>query len=112
MLPTTNARKATAAITGLRLGAIALKLPIKIPMELGFAKPQMANVAMPALRACFFLCQIPTRKPSQLTTTFRNVIKPRKATKFAIIPMTMGTALLAPFAAASKMEVSSLEITY
>lgn len=52
MLPTTNARKATDVIVPRRFGAIALKEPMRMPRELGLAKPQMAKVAMPALRAC------------------------------------------------------------
>jgi hypothetical protein len=40
--PETKARKATAVMDGLRSGASALKAPIMMPMELGFAKPQMA----------------------------------------------------------------------
>lgn len=52
MLPTTNALMATDVIRPFLLGAIAPKAPISIPKELGFAKPQMANVAIPALRAC------------------------------------------------------------
>lgn len=52
MLPTINARKATDVIIPRRFGAIALKEPMRMPRELGLAKPQMAKVAMPALRAC------------------------------------------------------------
>lgn len=51
ILPTTNALKATEVIRPLRLGAIAPNEPINIPKELGFAKPQIAKVAIPALRA-------------------------------------------------------------
>lgn len=35
-----------------RLGAIAERAPIMIPMELGFANPQTAKVAIDALRGC------------------------------------------------------------
>lgn len=52
MLPTTKARIATDVITYLLLGAMALSVPISMPRELGFAKPQMANVVMVMLRAC------------------------------------------------------------
>lgn len=51
ILPTINALKATEVIRALRLGAIAPSEPINIPKELGLAKPQIANVAIPALRA-------------------------------------------------------------
>lgn len=47
-----NARKATEVMVPRRLGAMALSEPMRMPRELGLAKPQMANVAMPALRAC------------------------------------------------------------
>lgn len=45
-----------------RLGAIALKAPIIMPMDDGFAKPQTAKVAIDALLAykkdeeCFYSC--------------------------------------------------------
>jgi len=51
MLPTTKARKATDVMVERRWGAMALRDPMRMPKELGLAKPQMANVAIPALRA-------------------------------------------------------------
>lgn len=51
MLPTIKARNATDVIVDRRCGAMALSDPIRIPKELGLAKPQMAKVAIPALRA-------------------------------------------------------------
>lgn len=44
--PARNALKATLVMDFLRSGANALKAPIMIPRELGFAKPQMAYVAI------------------------------------------------------------------
>lgn len=54
MLPTIKARMATDVIRPFLFGAITPKEPMRIPNELGFAKPQMAKVAMPALRACIY----------------------------------------------------------
>ncbi len=51
MLPETNALTATDVMSGLFSGHIALNEPIIIPNELGFANPQIANVAMAALRS-------------------------------------------------------------
>lgn len=41
-----KARKATFVMDGLRSGASALSAPIIIPIELGFANPQIAKVAI------------------------------------------------------------------
>lgn len=49
--PVTNARNDNEAIILRFSGASALKLPIITPNELGFAKPQTANVAMAELRS-------------------------------------------------------------
>lgn len=48
-LPVMNARMEADAITLRLSGDIELRPPIMIPNELGFAKPQTANVAMAAL---------------------------------------------------------------
>lgn len=50
-LPEMNALTATDVMSGRFSGHIALNEPIIIPNELGLAKPQMANVAMAALRS-------------------------------------------------------------
>lgn len=50
----------------------------------------------------------PTMVPNQVTVALRNSIKATNATILDIMPQTMGTALLAPFEAASRIEVSSL----
>lgn len=46
-----HAGKVTSVIETRRVEAIALKAPIIIPIELGLANPQMANVAIDALLA-------------------------------------------------------------
>lgn len=51
VLPEMNALTATDVISGLFSGHIALNEPIIMPSELGLAKPQMAYVAMAALRS-------------------------------------------------------------
>lgn len=50
--PEMKARNATFVIEGRFSGARALKAPIMIPIELGFAKPQIAYVAIAADRSC------------------------------------------------------------
>lgn len=52
IVPAMNARNATSVIDCRRFGAIADKAPIIMPMELGFANPQTAKVAIEALLAC------------------------------------------------------------
>lgn len=49
--PEINARNDTDAIILRLSGLRALKFPIMTPNELGFAKPQIANVAMAELRS-------------------------------------------------------------
>lgn len=44
--PEMKALKATFVMDGRRSGARALSAPIIMPIELGFAKPQIAKVAM------------------------------------------------------------------
>lgn len=51
MLPEINALNATDVISGRFSGHIALNEPIIIPSELGLANPQMAYVAIAALRS-------------------------------------------------------------
>lgn len=48
--PETNARTEIDVIMDLLSGHMAPKLPITIPNEQKFANPQMANVAIAALR--------------------------------------------------------------
>lgn len=50
ILPTIKALIATDVIRLLLVGAITPSDPIKIPKELGLAKPQIANVVIPILR--------------------------------------------------------------
>lgn len=49
--PDTKALNATLVIEGRFSGASALRAPIIIPIELGFAKPQIAKVAIAADRS-------------------------------------------------------------
>lgn len=51
MLPEMNALNATDVMSGRFSGHIALNEPIIIPSELGLANPQMAYVAIAALRS-------------------------------------------------------------
>lgn len=50
--PETKARKANSVIMCLFSGAIELRVAIIIPIEHGLAYPQMAYVAIAALRSC------------------------------------------------------------
>lgn len=52
MVPAITALNATAVMTERLVGAIADSDPIRIPNELGLAKPHTAKVAIAALRGC------------------------------------------------------------